>query len=171
MAKGSGAAGWVSLILSVAPRRLRWLSASFLSILGWTLAATVAFAAGALAVVAVSLASQGRPVAATLGILTHLPNVAAAAVLAVALGFALGTLFRSVAGPVLLGYVGTVSVGLLDMVRPGLSSWFDINAAMTVLAGTSPAPHGMGPVLVALGCWVIVPAGIGVARLRRSDLR
>jgi hypothetical protein len=165
-------AGWASLILSVAPGRIRWLAAAYLSILGWALAATALFAPLAWAATAVTLLGQGHPLAAATGVLAHLPHLAATVALQVSVGFALGAGLRSVTVPILLGYVATASVGLLDMARPGLSRWVDLNAATAVLSGASDAPHGAAaPVAVTLACWLVAPAVVAAVRLSRSDLR
>jgi hypothetical protein len=161
--------GWAALILSVAPRRLRWLTASYTSTIGWALGATAAFGVIAWGIATVLLA--GHYIDAPLGVLTAMPHVAAKVVLTVTIGFALGAAVRSLAAPMMVGYLGATALPMLASATGGLSRWFDMETATNVAAGLQPAPHGIAPVVVALLAWTVPAAVIAVVRLQRSDLR
>jgi hypothetical protein len=163
--------GWAGLVLSVAPRRLRWLAASYVSILGWAAGATVLFGALGWATVTALLASKGASGAAGVGVLAAMPTAATIALLTVTVGFVLGTAARSVAVPLMVGYVGTTFIPALEEPSHGVTRLIDIDTAITAAAGLHPAPHGVGPMIAALLLWTVVPAGLAAARLRTSDLR
>jgi ABC-2 type transport system permease protein len=164
-------AGWASVILGVAPRRLRWLSASYVAVLGWALAATVAFAALAVPVGMATLALRGHDVGAVTGVMAEMPWLTARVVLGVIVGFGLGAASGAVTAPLLLVYVVSGFIPLLDNVTRGVARWVDVSTATEVVSGTQHAPHGNGPVVVALAVWTVLPALAAAYRLRRRDLR
>jgi hypothetical protein len=157
--------GWAGMVLCVAPRRLRWLAASYASVLGWAAGTLIVF--GALSVAATALLTGG----AAVGVLGALPSVAVKVLVDVTIGFALGSVFRSVALPLMAGYFLTSLVPLLDGPSKGVSRLFDINAATQAAAGAAAAPHGIGPVIAALVLWTVVPVVVAAIRLQRSDVR
>ncbi len=163
--------GWAGLILSIAPRRVRWLTASYLSVLGWAAASTTLFGALSVAAVTALLAGRGHGTRAAVGVLAAMPSTALRVLVGVTVGFALGSAFRSVAAPLMAAYVGASFIPLFDRPSKGASRLIDLQTATDVVAGVQPAPHGAGPVIAALVCWTAVPAAIAVLRLRGSDLR
>jgi hypothetical protein len=163
--------GFASLVLSMAPRRLRWLAASYASTVVWAVGATIVFGALTAAATAAVLAAGGHPVAASAGVLQALPAVAIKVLLSVTVGFALGAAFRGVAVPLMLGYVGATFIPLLDTAVRGLGRWIDLDAAVGTVAGLTETPTGIGPLTVALFTWIVVPALIAMRLLHRADLR
>jgi hypothetical protein len=163
--------GWAPMILSIAPSRNRWLAASYLSTIGWAVAATAVFVPLAVGVAVTYLAVRGHDVSASVGVLSALPPVIGDLMLKVTVGFALGAVFRGVTIPIMLGYVATSFVALLESATKGLSRWVDLQYATSVITGTQEATHGIAPAMVALACWMAVPALLAAVRLHRSDLR
>jgi hypothetical protein len=159
--------GWLGMVLSIAPSRLRWLAASYVSVVAWALGTTVLF--GSLSLVAVSGQLGGR--AAAFGALAALPSVGVQVLVSATVGFALGAAARSTAVPLMVAYVGTTVLPLLDGPTKGVTRGLDLFAARDALAGIAPAPHGAGPVVVALVLWAAVPAVLAATWLRTADLR
>jgi hypothetical protein len=100
-----------------------------------------------------------------------MPAVAVKVLIAATVGFALGSAARSVAIPLMAGYVATSFIPFLDRPTKGLSRLIDLDSATEAAAGVHAAPHGIGPVVAALVLWAVVPAAIAAARLQRSDVR
>jgi hypothetical protein len=157
--------GWAAMILSVAPRRLRWLAASYVSAIGWAVGTTLVF--GLLSCAVAVLLAGGAGV----GVLAALPSIAVRVLLGVTIGFALGSAVRSVALPLMAGFFVTSLVPMLDGPSKGVSRLLDINAATEATTGAQAAPHGIGPVIAALVLWTVVPALIAGMRLQRADVR
>lgn len=159
-------AGWVGMIVSIAQDRVRWLAASYLSVLCWAVGTTVLFGALSSVIITGRLAERGPGI----GVVTSMPSVVAGVLVSVTVGFALGSAARSVAIPLMLGYVGATALPLLDAPSKGLTRAIDLDTARAAIAGAEP-PHGIGLVIVALCVWTVVPAALAVIRLRRGDLR
>jgi hypothetical protein len=156
---------WAALVLVVAPRRLRWLSASFASVIGWALGATVLLGVSASVLAAGVLAARGQDPAAAAGALTYFVPVVAATLLHAGVGFLLGAAARGVTVPLVLGYVVAPATPLLSTLGVPGDRWIDLDGAVAAAAGRfSP------PVAAALCLWVSVPALIASWRLRRSSL-
>ncbi|HEV8569572.1 MAG TPA: hypothetical protein VGQ92_21245 [Actinoplanes sp.] len=163
--------GWAGMVLSVAPRRLRWLAASYVSMIVWAAGTTLVFGTLGWAAVTAFLAGGSGSSGAGLGVLGAMPAVAVKVLIAATVGFALGSAARSVAIPLMAGYVATSFIPFLDRPTKGLSRLIDLDSATEAAAGVHAAPHGIGPVVAALVLWAVVPAAIAAARLQRSDVR
>jgi hypothetical protein len=163
--------GWLGMILSVAPRRLRWLAASYVSIIAWAVAGTVMFGALGWAAVTALLVNNGDDPSAGTGVLTALPAIGIKILLDTTVGFALGSAVRGVAVPLMAGYVGAGMIPVLAGPSHGFSRLADLNAATDAVAGTRVPSSGIGPVIAALVLWMVLPAAIAATRLRRSAVR
>ncbi len=150
--------GIVSLVIAVALESV-W-------VLCWAVGTTVLFGALSSVIITGRLAERGPGI----GVVTSMPSVVAGVLVSVTVGFALGSAARSVAIPLMLGYVGATALPLLDAPSKGLTRAIDLDTARAAIAGAEP-PHGIGLVIVALCVWTVVPAALAVIRLRRGDLR
>jgi hypothetical protein len=157
---------WAALVLVIAPRRLRWLAASYASMIVWALGATVGL--GGLSVIAAAgaLALNGQRPVAALGIILHLGSVTAATLLNVTVGFLLGSVFQGVTGPLLIGYVLAPAAPLLSVRSVHLGRWLDLGAATEALAA---GRFGLST-MTALCLWVIAPAMVAIWRVQRSPV-
>lgn len=159
-------ARWLTLVLVVAPRRLRWFAGAYLSVLLWSLAATAALVVLSLAAATAGLASTGHSVLPAVGILTHLVPVVVTSLLNVTVGYLLGAAARGVAVPLLAGYVLAPATALLHLNGVDLGRWIDPGAMTDALAGGRFGPT----VATALCLWVVAPALVAVGRLHRSPV-
>ncbi len=157
---------WAALVLVVAPRRLRWIAASFASVIGWALGTTAVLGGLSLAVAAGWLALAAKTPLAALGVLTHLAPVSAATLLNVTVGFALGAAARAVTAPLILGYVLAPAAPLLSVRSVHLGRWIDLAGTTQALA----AGRFSLPVGTAVCLWVVAPALVVIWRLRRSPV-
>ena len=163
--------GWLGMILSVAPRRLRWFAASYVSIIAWAVAGTVVFGAFGWAAVTALLVSNGDDLSAGTGVLTALPAIGSKILLDTTVGFVLGSAVRGVAMPLMAGYVGAGIVPAFAGPSHNLSRLADLNAATDAVTSMRAPSSGIGPVIAALVLWMVIPAVIAALRLRRSALR
>ena len=157
---------WAALVLVVAPRRLRWLVASFASMIVWVLGATALLGGLSLVTTAGALALHGQSPLLALGVLTHLAPVLAATLLRVAVGYLLGAAARGVTAPLILGYVLAPALPLLSIRSVHVGRWLDLGGAVDTLA----TGHLALPAATALGLWVIAPALTVIWRLRHSQV-
>jgi hypothetical protein len=157
---------WAALVLVVAPRRLRWLAASWASMILWALGATAAFAGLSLAVAAGALVLAGQSPVPALGVLTHLGPVTATTLVSVTVGFALGAAARGVTAPLIVGYVLAPAAPFLAVRGFDPGRWIDLGGATGAIAA---ARFGL-PVVTALCFWVIVPVLVATWRLHRSPV-
>lgn len=162
--------GWAGMILSVAPRRPRWMAASYASIVGWAAGTILLYGALSWTLVTALLARDGDATAGV-GVLGAIPNIAVIVLVSVTVGFGLGTAARGVAIPLMIGYVGVTLIPALDGPSRGISRLIELDSAIVVAAGMAKAPHGVGPVIAALVVWTVVPAAIAVWQLQKSDVR
>jgi hypothetical protein len=157
---------WAAVVLVVAPRRLRWLAASFASVIVWTLGTTMLLAAVCLAAGTVALTLHGSSPSAALGVLTHVGPVVGTTLFNVTVGFVLGAAVRGITVPLILAFVVAPGIQLLSFWDRRLGRWIDLDATMeALLAGRVGLPTA-----TALCLWVIAPALVAVWRLRGSPV-
>jgi len=157
--------GWATVLLTVAPRRGRWLGACLVSFLLLTVAVTALFLALAVVVTVVVLAAKGQnpALAVTIG-----RSAAATLVLVVVqagIGFLLGAATRSVTASIIIGYVAAPILPAARIGSVDLGRWLDLNGALTSLSGSG---HALAPALTAVLLWVAAPALVAWSRLRSS---
>jgi hypothetical protein len=158
--------GWAAVLLTVAPRRGRWLAACLVSFLLLAVAVTVLFAVLAVVATGAVLAGKGQNPALALSIGRPAALTLVLVVVQAGIGFLLGAATRSVTASIIIGYVVTP---ILPMARIGsldLGRWLDLDGALTVLA--SGSGHALPPALTAVLLWVAVPALVAWSRLRSS---
>ena len=152
---------WAPVVLVVAPRRLRWFAACFVSLLAIAMAVTVTFALLASAIAAF----QGSAGIA----LTHLWQPLVAVALDVSVGFFLGAATRATAAALTIAYVVAPMVSLLVVGPVDLGHWLNLSAAVEVV--TAARSDGVLPVVTALFAWLVAPAMIAAWRLRHRPIR
>ncbi len=158
--------GWATLVLVIAPRRLRWLAACGVSMILWTLVATLLFGVLSTVMAAGVLATRGADPASALGVVTDIGPVFAAALLRTAVGFALGAAMRNVTAPLVLGFAIAPALPLLSLGRSEVGRWTDLGAAIDALA--AGRPHWTA--VTALTLWLVLPAVVAALRLRRGPV-
>jgi hypothetical protein len=160
--------GWATVVLSVAPRRGRWLAACLVSFLLVTVTVTAAFAALAVLVTAVALAAKGHDPALAFALARPAGLLLAMVVLQAGIGFLLGAATRSVTAAIIIGYVVVptapqfAKIGSVDLGR-----WLNFNGALETLAAHTDG-NALLPAVTALALWVAVPALVAWSRLRSS---
>ncbi len=158
--------GWAALVLVMAPRRLRWLAASGVSLVLWTVAATIAFGVLSTVMAAGVLAVRGVDPGSALGVVTDLGPVFAAAVLRAGVGFALGAAMRNVTAPLVLGFAVAPALPLLSLGRSQVGRWTDVGGAIDALAAGRPG----WAAAAALTLWLVLPAVVAALRLRSGPV-
>ena len=158
--------GWATVLLTVAPRRGRWLGACLVSFLLLTVAVTVLFVVLAIVVSIAVLAAKGQNPALAVSVGRSAPATLVLVVLQAGIGFLLGAATRSVTASIIIGYV---AAPILPMARIGsvdLGRWLDLDGALTTVSAGSG--HALLPALTAVLLWVAVPALVAWSRLRSS---
>jgi len=158
--------GWATVLLTVAPRRGRWLAACLVSFLLLTAAVTALFTALAVVVTVAVLAARGhnpalagnigRPAGATLVLV----------LIQAGIGFLLGAATRSVTASIIIGYVVAPTLPMAKIGSVDLGRWLDLDGALTSVS--SGPGHPLAPALTAGLLWVAVPAVVAWSRLRSS---
>lgn len=161
-------AQWAAVVLTVAPRRGRWLAASLVAFLLSSLAVAIVFVVSAGVVTAAILAGKGHSVAAVLGMGRPAALALTLAVVQAGLGFLLGSATRSVAAAIIIGYVVTPLLPLLKFRSLNLGRWLDINAATGAISAGGTDGRPLLPIITAAVLWVCVPALVAWLRLRSS---
>jgi hypothetical protein len=156
--------GWASVVLTVAPRRGRWLAACLASFLLLTVAVTVLFAALAIVTTGVALTAKGHDPGLALSLGRTALMLTVLVVTQSAVGFLLGAAGRSVTAAIVLGYVVAPAVALARIGSVDLGRWLDLNGALTAIT----TGHVTAPSLAAIVLWIVVPALIAWSRLRSS---
>jgi hypothetical protein len=158
--------GWATLVLVIAPRRLRWLAASGMSLMLWTLGATLVFGVLSTVMAAGVLAMREADPGSALGVVTGVGPVLAGALLRAAVGFALGAAMRSVTAPLVLGFAVAPALPLLSLGRSQVGRWTDLGTAIDAVA----AGHPTWTAAAALMLWLILPCVVAALRLRRGPI-
>jgi hypothetical protein len=159
--------GWATVVLSVAPRRGRWLAACLASFLLLTAAVTAVFIGLAFVVAAAVLAVKGHDPALALAIGRPAAGLLAAVVFNGGIGFLLGAATRSVTASIIIGYVVAPTAPLAKIGSIDLGRWLDFNGALDGLAA-HPDGNALLPAVTAVALWVAVPALVAWSRLRSS---
>ncbi|MFI9387019.1 hypothetical protein [Kutzneria sp. NPDC052558] len=156
---------WAVLVLTVAPRRMWWLGACYASALIWALAVTAGFAALTWIGVVITLAGNGWLVAAGSGLGGWLGQVLLGVLVNVTVGFFLGAAIRASAVTLVAVYV-VIPTALAGAGEAG--QWFDFTAAWGAVSHLAVTPSSVAPVVFALLLWIVGPAALAAARLRRA---
>jgi len=161
--------GWATVVLTVAPRRGRWLAACLVSFLLLTVAVTALFAVLAVAVTAAALAVKGHDPALALAIGRPARLLLALVVVQAGVGFLLGAATRSVTASIIIGYVVAPTVPQFAKVGSvELGPWLDLNGALDTLTSAHADAHAVLPALTATVLWILAPALVAWSRLRSS---
>jgi hypothetical protein len=158
--------GWATLVLVIAPRRLRWLAAGGVSLILWTLGATLLFGVLSTVMAAGVLATREADPASALGVVADIGPVLAAALLRVAVGFALGAAMRNVTAPLVLGFAIAPALPLLSLGRSQVGRWTDLGAAIDAVAAGRPTWTAAAALLL----WLVLPCVVAALRLRRGPV-
>ena len=158
--------GWAAVLLTVAPRRGRWLAACLASFLLLTAAVTVLFTALAFVVTVVVLAAKGHNPAPAVSIGRSAGAALVIVVIQAGIGFLLGAATRSVTASIIIGYVVSPTLPLARIGSVDLGRWLDLDGALTTLS--SGPGHALPAALTAVVLWVAVPALAAWSRLRSS---
>jgi hypothetical protein len=160
--------GWATVVLTLAPRRGRWLAACLVSFLLLTVVVTVLFIGLTFAVSATVLAAKGRDPALALAIGRPLGVLLALVVIQAGVGFLLGAATRSVTASIIIGYVVAPTAPMAKVGSVDLGRWVDLNDALTTISAGRADGHSLLPALSAIALWVAVPALVAWSRLRSS---
>jgi ABC-2 type transport system ATP-binding protein len=158
--------GWAAVLLTVAPRRGRWLAACLVSFLLLAAAVTALFTALAVVVTVAVLAAKGQHPAMAVGIGRPVVATLVLVVIQAGIGFLLGAATRSVTASIIIGYVVAPALPMATIGSVDLGRWLDLDGALTALS--SGSGHALPPALTAALLWVAVPALVAWSRLRTS---
>jgi hypothetical protein len=158
--------GWATVLLTVAPRRGRWLAACLASFLILTAAVAALFVALAIVATVVVLASKGHQPALAVRIGRPAGATLVLVVVQAGIGFLLGAATRSVTASIIIGYVVAPALPMTRIGSVDLGRWLDLDGGLTTLS--SGLGHGLPPALTAVVLWVAVPALVAWSRLRSS---
>jgi hypothetical protein len=156
--------GWASVVLTVAPRRGRWLTACLASFLLLTVAVTVVFAVLAVVATAAALTAKGQDPGLALSIGRSALMMLILVAIQAMVGFLLGAASRSVTAGIVIGYVVAPAAILAHVGSVDLGRWLDFNGALSALS----TGHATAPALTAVVLWTAAPTLIAWSRLRSS---
>ena len=160
--------GWALVLLSVAPRRGRWLTACAASFLLLTVAVTALFAVLAVVLSAAVLAAKGHDPALALAIGRPAVLLLVVVVLQASVGFLLGAATRSVTAAIIIGYVVAPAASAAKVGSVDLGRYLDLNGALSAISAGQADGHALLSVLSAIVLWIAVPALVAWSRLRSS---
>jgi hypothetical protein len=158
--------GWAAVLLTVAPRRGRWLAACLVSFLLLTAVVTALFTALAIVVTVAVLAARGHDPVLAVSIGRPAGATLVMVVVQTGIGFLLGAATRSVTASIIIGYVVAPVLPMAAIGTFDLGRWLDLDGALTTLS--SGLGHALPPALTAVVLWVAVPALVAWSRLRSS---
>jgi len=158
--------GWAAVVLTVAPRRGRWLAACLVSFLLLAVAVTALFAVLAVAVTVAVLAANGQDPAPALAIGRPAGLMLLLVAIQAGVGFLLGAATRSVTASIIIGYVLAPALPAAKFGSVDLGRWLDLNGALSTISAGHPDGYALLSVLSAMALWVVVPALVAWSRLR-----
>jgi len=158
--------GWATVLLTVAPRRGRWLAACLVSFLVLAVAVTAAFAVLAFVLTMIVLAVTGHSPALALSIGRPMAATLVTVLVQAGVGFVLGAATRSVTASIIIGYVLAPALLAIRIGSVDLGHWLDLSGALSALS--SGPGHALPPALTAMLLWLGVPALVAWSRLRSS---
>ena len=158
--------GWAPVLLTVAPRRSRWLAACLVSFLLLAVAVAALFATLAVVVTVAVLAAKGDQPGLALSIWRPAGTTLVIVVLQTGIGFLLGAATRSVTASIIIGYVVVPTLPMVKLGSVDLGRWLDLDRALTDLS--SGSGHALLPALTVVLLWVAVPTLVAWSRLRSS---
>jgi hypothetical protein len=160
--------GWAAVVLTVAPRRGRWLAACLASFLLLTVAVAALFAVSAAVLTAAVLAAKGHRLAPVAGIARPTAVLLLTSVAEAGIGFLLGAATRSVTGSIIIGYVVAPALPMARIGSADLGRWLDLNGALTALSSAHAGGLALLSAMTAVALWVGVPTLVAWSRLRSS---
>jgi len=160
--------GWAPVVLTVAPRRGRWLTACLTSFLLLTLAVAVAFDLLAALVTAVVLATKGQGLGPVSGLVKPALAIVLLVLIQAGVGFLLGAASRSVTAAIIIGYVVAPIIPAAKIGSVDLGRWLDLEGALTAVSSGHPSGGALAAAMTAILLWIGGPAVIAWSRLRKS---
>ena len=105
---------------------------------------------------------------------SELAELVVTQLLAVVQGFAFGLLLRSTAAAIVASYllapVWSTALSLVGSLE-GLAPWLDLSTALVPLSSGSVSGQEWAQLVRAILLWVLLPLGLGVARLLRGEIK
>jgi hypothetical protein len=160
--------GWAMVVLTVAPRRGRWLAACLVSFLLVAGAVTVLFGALSVLLTAIVLAAKGHSPSLVAGMIRPALLTGVLVLIQAGVGFLLGAASRSVTASIIIGYVVAPILPAARIGSVDLGRWLDLNGALTTASSAHPGGQALAAAVTAIVLWVAVPTLIAWSRLRRS---
>ncbi|MEV8517852.1 hypothetical protein [Dactylosporangium sp. NPDC051484] len=159
-------ARWALVVLTVAPRRARWLAACLASFLLIVTAVTALFAVLSIAVAAIALTVKGHSPAAALGVARPAGVLLLPVLIQAVVGFALGAATRSVAASIIVGYVLAPLAPMIKIGSAGVGRWLDLTGSVAAISSGAATDRTLLPAVTSVLFWVILPSLIAWFRLR-----
>ncbi|MEV6924765.1 hypothetical protein AB0M46_09670 [Dactylosporangium sp. NPDC051485] len=157
---------WALVVLTVAPRRARWLAACLASFLLIVTAVTALFAVLSIALVMIVLTVQGHSPAAAFGVARPAGVLLLPVLIQAMIGFALGAATRSVAASIIVGYVLAPLAPMIKIGSAGIGRWLDLTGSVTAISSGAATGAALLPAVTAVLFWVILPSLVAWFRLR-----
>ncbi|WP_134323393.1 hypothetical protein [Cumulibacter soli] len=155
---------------TLTPRRVRVIAAKFIAAMTLTMGAIAAALVAAMSTALVIGAASGESINSD-GLEQTLRGTVVVCLLMAVMGSAVGALVAqtAIAVAVLLAAPAMLSILGSAVLRDG-AAWFDVLQAFERISSSDPL-HDWYQSLTAITLWVLIPAGVGILRLLRREIK